>query len=145
MLLLTKVYSLLTFPQFWDFFDGCTCGMWKFPGQGSSQSCGCNLYPSCGNARSFNPLCQAKDQTCASTATQVTALGFLMHCTTAGTPFFSFYLLSFPLGFMTVSQSLLVFLTLIDLRFTGQTFCRKSLFGDLWFHFYYKLFAGSLL
>ena len=34
----------------------------------------------------FNALYQARDKTCTSTATQATAVGFLTHCTTAGTP-----------------------------------------------------------
>ena len=33
-------------------------------GQGSNPSCSCYLKCSCGNARSFNLLCQARDQTC---------------------------------------------------------------------------------
>ena len=35
----------------------------------------------------FNPLCQAKDQTCASAATTGAAVRFLTHCTRAETPF----------------------------------------------------------
>ena len=39
----------------------------------------------------FNPLHQAGDQTCTSTATQATqAVGFLTHCATAGTPIILF-------------------------------------------------------
>ena len=38
-------------------FDGCTYGTWKFPGQEVNPS------HSCGNARSFNPLCQAGNRT----------------------------------------------------------------------------------
>ena len=34
----------------------------EFPGQGSDLSCRCNLC--CSNTSSFNPLCQARDQTC---------------------------------------------------------------------------------
>ena len=36
----------------------------EFPGQGSDPSHSCNLYCCCNNARSFNPLCRAGDQTC---------------------------------------------------------------------------------
>ena len=55
-----------------NFFKGWTQRIWKFPGQG--------LNPSLGS------LCQAGDGTCASTATRATTVGFLTHCTTAGTP-----------------------------------------------------------
>ena len=40
----------------------------------------------CSNARSFNPLYQAGDWTCASSVTGATAVRFLTHCTTTGTP-----------------------------------------------------------
>ena len=32
----------------------------EFPGQGSGPSHSCNLFPTCSNARYFNPLCQAR-------------------------------------------------------------------------------------
>ena len=32
----------------------------------------------------FNPLCWARDQTCASAVTQAAIVGFLTHCATAG-------------------------------------------------------------
>ena len=44
-----------------------------------------DLCLNCANARSFNPLCQAGDQTHASSVTWTIAVGFT-HCTTAGTP-----------------------------------------------------------
>ena len=37
-------------------FFGCTCGILKFPGQGSDPSCSCNLCHSCSNAGS-STLC----------------------------------------------------------------------------------------
>ena len=40
---------------------------------------------------SFNPLCQASDQTRASASTPASAVRFLTHCTTVGTPHFFFY------------------------------------------------------
>ena len=46
---------------------------------------------SCGNAGSFDPLRQAGDGTHASGVTGATAVGFLTHCTTVGTPCLSFY------------------------------------------------------
>ena len=46
----------------------------------------CKLCHSCSNDRSFNPLCQAADKTHASAVAQATAVEFLMHCVTAGTP-----------------------------------------------------------
>ena len=45
----------------------------------------CNLCHSSSNTRSFNPLCQARDQTC------VTAVGCLIQCTSAGTPGFPIF------------------------------------------------------
>ena len=37
---------------------------------------------------------------------------------------------------MTVLTLPLFLLTFTDLKCTGQAFCRKSLFGDLWLHFF---------
>ena len=62
------------------FYNGHTPGIWKFLGQGL------NLSPSCGNSRSFNPLCWAKNQTHASAVTRAAAIGFLTHCATTRTP-----------------------------------------------------------
>ena len=62
------------------------CGIWKFPGQGLNPSHSCDLCCSCSNARYFNPLHWDGDQTSASIATQATAVGFLLHGATAGTP-----------------------------------------------------------
>ena len=52
----------------------------EVPVPGTNPSC------SCGNTGSFNPLCQAGDQTHTSLVTQAIAVGFLTHCATAGTP-----------------------------------------------------------
>ena len=60
--------------------------IWKFLGQGLNPSCSCHLCHSCSNTRSFNPLCQAGDQTHASAANQAAVVGFLAHWTTAETP-----------------------------------------------------------
>ena len=38
----------------------------------------------------FNPLCQARDQTCTASATRSTAAGFLTHCTTMEIPTLNF-------------------------------------------------------
>ena len=66
---------------FFLFFNGHTHGaIWKFLGQGL------NLRHSCSNTRSFRPLHLARNQTHSSTVTQAAAVGFLIHCTTAGTP-----------------------------------------------------------
>ena len=46
----------------------------------------CNLCHSCSNTGSFNPLCQARDQTYPSAENWVPAVGFLTHCTLVGTP-----------------------------------------------------------
>ena len=58
-------------------FYGCPHGISKLSGQEL------NLSHSCGSNRSFNPLCWAGDQTCASAVTWAAALGFLTHCTTS--------------------------------------------------------------
>ena len=79
------------------FFNGCMCGIWKLLGQGFNLSHSCELDHSCGNARSFNPLHQAGNQTWTFAVTQATEVGFLTHGATAGTPDFysdSYYLFS---------------------------------------------------
>ena len=65
---------------FFFFFFGCTWIMWEFLSQGLNPNC------SCGNARFFNPLHGAGDQTCASTVTGTPAVRFLTHYATMGTP-----------------------------------------------------------
>ena len=55
-------------------------------GQGLNLSHSCYLHCSYSNARSFNPLCQARNGTHTSATTQATAVGFLTHCTTPRTP-----------------------------------------------------------
>ena len=42
------------------FFNGHTCGTWKFPSLGLNPSRSCDIHCSSVNARSFNPLCQAR-------------------------------------------------------------------------------------
>ena len=54
-------------------------GLWKFPDQGLNLSHGCHVG-------SFDPLCRARDRTLTSLETQTTAVEFLTHCATAGTP-----------------------------------------------------------
>ena len=71
---------------FFFFFTCHTYSMWTFLGQGFNLSHSCDLCHSCGNAGSFNPLHQAGDRTQAYAAARVTAVGFLTHCTTLGTP-----------------------------------------------------------
>ena len=63
-------------------FYGCIHSIWKCLGQGLTPS------HSCGNARSFNPMCQAGDWTSTSTVTPTAAVIFLTHWATAGTPCF---------------------------------------------------------
>lgn len=65
---------------------GLIHNIWKFPSHRLNLNQSCNLDYSCGYAGSFSPLCQARDQTHTSAATQVTAVAFLAHCPTAGTP-----------------------------------------------------------
>ena len=59
------------------FYCGRTTVHGKFPGQGL------NLSSTWGNARSFNPLHWAKDQTRASMGTQAAEVGFLTQCNPA--------------------------------------------------------------
>ena len=55
-------------------------------GQGLNLSCICDSSCSWGNIRSFNLPLLARGRTCTSTVTRATAVGFLTHCTTMGTP-----------------------------------------------------------
>ena len=76
---------------FWCFFSGLIAlFLWPPPWHtdvpGPSHSC--HLHCTRSNAGSFNPLGRAEDCICTSTATQVTAVGFLTHCATAGTAVF---------------------------------------------------------
>ena len=50
-------------------FYGCTHGIRKFLGQRLNLSHSCKLCHRCSNARTFNPLHQTGDQTCASVVT----------------------------------------------------------------------------
>ena len=71
--------------DFFFFFNGHTYSIWKFQVQGLNLSC------SCGNAGSFNPLRWAGDQTFTAIVIQATAVEFLTHCATVGTPL-NFYI-----------------------------------------------------
>ena len=51
------------------FFNVCTYGIWKFLGQGPNPS------HSCSSARSFNPLCWARDWTCSSAVAELLQSG----------------------------------------------------------------------
>ena len=64
---ITKKFFKIMFLSFFLFFLWLHpfYGIWKFPGQGL------NLSHGCGNVRSFNPLCQDRDWSCASTETQL--------------------------------------------------------------------------
>ena len=58
----------------------------EVPGPGTESEPQPHLCHNVSNARSFNPLYQAGDQTTASIATTAAAVRFLTHCATAGTP-----------------------------------------------------------
>lgn len=64
--------------------------MWRLPSQGLNLSHSSDVRHSCHNARSFNPLRRAWDQTCGSTATGASAVGHAARCAVAGTPAFTF-------------------------------------------------------
>ena len=61
-------------------------GSWKFLGQGLNPNHGCDLCCTCSNAIYFNPLSLARDQTSAFATIQATAVRFLTHFATVGTP-----------------------------------------------------------
>ena len=63
-------------------FYGCTQGIWRC--QGLSLTCSCDLWCSCGNAGSFNPLHQAGDGTCTSAVTWAIGVKFLTHWSMEG-------------------------------------------------------------
>ena len=73
LLLFFWCFCLLAFPWHMEFL-----------GQGSDLSHSFDLHCSCGcgNTRSFNPLCHARDQTCVLVLERC----YHSHCTTAGTP-----------------------------------------------------------
>ena len=74
-------FDLYLTPPF--YFNGHTCGIWKFQGEGLNTSHSCKLCHSCSDTKSFNPLHQAREWTHASAVTQATAVWYLTHCTTA--------------------------------------------------------------
>ena len=88
----SMVYLFLFIPYCF-FLNGQTHGVWKLPCQGLNLNFSCNCC-SWINPGSFNPLHQAKDWTHASAANWASAVGFLTHCTTAGTPPFLIFNLS---------------------------------------------------
>ena len=56
----TSVQSLiLFFCIFFFFFNGHTCNIWKFLGQGLNLSCSSNLHHNCGNALSLSQYARA--------------------------------------------------------------------------------------
>ena len=79
-------FSFFFLSFFFFFFVALTCGIWRFPGQRLNLSSSWELCCSSSNARSFNPLHQARDQTHASAVTQTTAVRFLTQCAIVGTP-----------------------------------------------------------
>ena len=69
-------------------FYGHTHGIWKFRGQGLNLSFSCDLYHSSGDARYYNSLHWAGDQTHASAVTLVIAVKLLTHYTIVRTCIF---------------------------------------------------------
>ena len=78
--------AIVNGPFYFYFFNGYTHSIWRFLGQGLNPSCSHNLCHGSTNTGSFNPLCQAGDQTRASTGTRAPVVGFLTHCATTETP-----------------------------------------------------------
>ena len=73
------------FPSFLSFNDHSR-DISMFPGQCQGLNPSRDLCRNCSSARSFIPLSQARDQTHTSTVNTTTAVRFLTHCATAGTP-----------------------------------------------------------
>ena len=65
-------------------FYGCTCCIWKFPGEGLNVKHSCDLHYICRNTGSFTTLWWARDWICTSAATTATAAVFLTHCAKVG-------------------------------------------------------------
>ena len=82
-----KESTILIGVSFFSFY-GRTYGIWKFLDQGLNLSHSYDLCLSCGNTGSFNSLPCARNVTHMSVVT--TSVGFLTHCTTAGTPLIVF-------------------------------------------------------
>ena len=85
--------------SFFLLFRAAPCGIWRFPGQGSNQSCSCWPTPAPATATSdpshvfdlhhssrlppiLNPLSKARDRTCSV----MVPSRILLCCTTTGTP-----------------------------------------------------------
>ena len=66
--------------------------MWKYLGQRLNLSCSCDLGGAA-KARSFNPLCWARDWICISLVTPAAAVWFLTYCAAMGTPIYFFFIL----------------------------------------------------
>ena len=81
----------------------------KFPGQRLNLSHSCNLHHNCSNARSFNPLCRARDPTFASTVTRAAAVRFITHWAMEGT------LLASPFDCLLATCQMLLLCTLLNL------------------------------
>ena len=74
----------------------------------------CDLHCSCNNARSFNPLCWARNRTCTSAVTWAPAVEFSTYCAIAGTP----GLISFYSSLLTsIFFIIILYLTIVDLRY----------------------------
>ena len=91
ILTLWSQYNTLFFFSFTFYISGSVfysfwplCSIWSSLGQGSDQVQvnSCDPHHSCNDTGSFNPLCQARDQTCIP----VLQMSCQSHCTTAGTP-----------------------------------------------------------
>ena len=79
-------YIVLFFPLY-----GCTChtcsqGLTPSCGCSVCDSCSCDVCDSCSNAESFNPLHQARNQTCNSGATLSHPSQIINHYAMVGTP-----------------------------------------------------------
>ena len=92
---------------FFFFFCGHTWSIWKFLAQELNLSCSCDLYHSCGNTRSSNPLHLAGNWTLTSAAIPAAAVGFLTHCATVGAPCITHSLKGFH-GILHAGLSLMV-------------------------------------
>ena len=74
------------FPFLFFFLMAAPTACGSFQARDWIPNCSCNLCHSCINARSFNPLLQAKDQTGTYTGACDPTVGFLSHWTTVDIP-----------------------------------------------------------
>lgn len=85
-----------------SFFNGYTCGKWRYLGQVLNLSHDCDLHCSHSTTRSSNPQLWAGERTLGSVTTLATTVRFLTFCATVGTPPFIFLKKQFLVSFFGI-------------------------------------------